>query len=56
MGILNMRDLLAYLSSLSSYLPAVLITVGVALLIACAVGCNCSPREEKDDLFHREVY
>jgi hypothetical protein len=28
----------------------------VAMLIGCAVGCVCSPCEEKDDLFHREVY
>ena len=56
MGSLNMHVLLAHLSSISSYLPAVLITLGVAILIGCAVGCVCSPCEEKDDLFHREVY
>jgi len=56
MGPLNMHELLAHLSSIGSYLPAVLITLGVAVLIGCAVGCVCSPCEEKDDLFHREVY
>lgn len=56
MGPLNMHELLAHLSSISSYLPAVLITLGVAVLIGCAVGCVCSPCEEKDDLFHRKVY
>ena len=56
MGFLNMHALVAYLSAVSSYLPAVLITFGVAMMIACAVSCNCSPGEDKDDLFHREVY
>lgn len=56
MGPLNMRDILAHLSEISSYLPAVLITLGVAVLVGCAVGCVCSPCEEKDELFHREVY
>lgn len=56
MEILNMHDLLAHLSTLSSYLPAILIMLGVATLVCCAVGCCCSPCEEKDDLFHREVY
>jgi hypothetical protein len=56
MGFLTMHDILAHLSQVSSYLPAVLITLGVATLIGCAIGCVCSPCEEKDDLFHREVY
>lgn len=56
MGPLNMHELLARLSQVSSYLPAVLITLGVATLVGCAVGCVCSPCEEKDDLFHRETY
>jgi hypothetical protein len=56
MGFLNMHELLARLSAVSSYLPAVLITLGVATLIGCAIGCICSPCEEKDDLFHREVF
>jgi hypothetical protein len=51
-----MHDVLAHLSEISSYLPAVLITLGVAILVGCAVGCVCSPCEEKDELFHREVY
>jgi small ligand-binding sensory domain FIST len=52
----KMHDVLYHLSQLSDYLPAVLVTIGVAVLIGCAVGCVCSPCEEKDDLFHREVY
>ena len=55
-GFLCMHELIAHLSELSSYLPAILITLGVAALVACAVGCHASPCEEKDDLFHREVY
>jgi hypothetical protein len=32
---------------------AVLVTVGVAVLLVCCLGCsNCGPRE-KDDLFSR---
>jgi hypothetical protein len=56
MWFLNMHELLAHLSELSSYLPAILITLGVAALVGCAVGCHCSSCEEKDELFHREVY
>lgn len=54
--LLDMHELIAHLAQLSSYLPAVLITLGVAALISCAVGCNASPCEEKDELFHREVF
>jgi len=50
-----MRELIIHLSHLSSYLPAILITLGVAALIACAVGCHSCPKE-KDNLFRREVY
>ena len=56
MGFLSMHELLAHVSQISSYLPAILITLGVTTLIGCAVGCVCSPCEDKDDLFHREVY
>lgn len=56
MGILNMHELLAHLSGWSSYFVAGIIMLGVATLVCAAVGCCCSPCEEKDDLFHREVY
>jgi hypothetical protein len=56
MRFLNMHDLVAHLSELSSYLPAILITLGVAALVSCAVGCSSAPCKEKDDLFRREVY
>lgn len=55
MGIPIAHEVLIHLSSLSGYLPAILITLGVAVLIGCAVGCICEPCEEKDDLFHNEV-
>lgn len=51
----NVHQILIYLSSLSGYLPAVLVTLAVAVLIGCAVGCACEPCEEKDDLFHHQV-
>jgi hypothetical protein len=52
----KMHALLAHLSHVSDYLPAILVTIGVAVLIGCAVGCVCTPCEEKDDIFHPEVY
>lgn len=35
---------------------AVVATAGIALVLGCALGCACSPRKEKDRLFHREVF
>jgi hypothetical protein len=55
MRIMNIHQILVYLSGLMGYLPAVLITLAVAVLIACAIGCMCEPCEENDDLFHHEV-
>jgi hypothetical protein len=55
MWITRVHDILFHLSNLSNYLPAILVTLGVAVLIGCAVGCVCEPCEEKDDLFHHEV-
>lgn len=51
----KMQEILVHLSHLSDYLPAILITLAVAVLILCAVGCICEPCEEKDDIFHHEV-
>lgn len=51
----SVHSILFHLSNLSSYVPAVLITLGIAVLIGCAVGCICEPCKEKDDLFHHEV-
>lgn len=55
MELAKAHQILIHLSSLSGYLPAILITLGVAVLIGCAVGCMCEPCDEKDDLFHHEV-
>lgn len=41
---------------LESYLPAILVTVGAALLLGCGVSALCSPCREKDDIFHRHVF
>jgi hypothetical protein len=35
---------------------ATLATLCAAMLIGCAVGCVCSPRKEKDQIFHRTVF
>jgi hypothetical protein len=32
---------------------AVLVTVGVAVLLVCCLGCSNCPHREKDDLFRR---
>jgi hypothetical protein len=32
---------------------AVLVTVGVALFLACCLGCSTCPSRDKDDLFRR---
>lgn len=45
-----------WLSQLEAYLPAILVTVGAALLLACGVSALCSPCREKDDIFHRHVF
>jgi hypothetical protein len=55
MWFLHMHDVLNHLAHWENLVPAVLVTVGVGLLIGCSVGCICSPCEEEDDLFHREV-
>jgi hypothetical protein len=52
---MSVHSILVHLSNLSSLLPAILLTLGIAVLIGCAVGCMCEPREDKDDLFHHEV-
>ena len=40
---------------LESYLPAVAIALGVALLLGCGVSAVCSPCREKDSFFHKQV-
>lgn len=51
----NVHEILVHLSNLSGYLPAILVTLAVAVLIGCAVECVCEPCKEDDDLFHHEV-
>jgi hypothetical protein len=45
-----------WFSQLEAYLPAILVTVGAALLLGCGVSALCSPCREKDDIFHRHVF
>ena len=45
-----------WLCGLESYLPAILVTVGAALLFGCGVSALCAPCREKDDIFHRHVF
>ncbi|MGH9587377.1 MAG: hypothetical protein ACRD3F_10525 [Acidobacteriaceae bacterium] len=51
----SVHEILVHLSNLSGFLPAILITLAVAVLIGCAVECLCEPCKEDDDLFHHEV-
>jgi hypothetical protein len=44
------------LAQLESYLPAILVTIGAALLVGCGVSALCAPCREKDDIFHRHVF
>jgi len=39
-----------------SHGPAILVTIGAALLMVCGIGAACSPCEEKDEVFHRQVF
>ena len=56
MWILHIEEAFRHLSNINSYLPAVVITVGAAVLVGCAASCVCSPCKEKDELFHRRVF
>ena len=44
-----------WLAGLEAYLPAVIITIGAALLFGCGVSALCSPCREKDDIFHKHA-
>jgi hypothetical protein len=56
MHFLNFHNLAHWLIQFESYGPAILVTIGAALLIACGIGATCSPCEEKDEVFHRQVF
>ena len=45
-----------WLYLLESSVPAVIITVGAALLLGCGVSALCSPCREKDQIFHKQVF
>jgi len=51
----KVHEILNHLSRVSDYLPAILVTIGAALLFGCGVSALCSPCREKDDIFHRHV-
>ena len=44
-----------FFAHLEAYLPAILVTIGAALLFGCGVSAMCSPCREKDDIFHRHA-
>jgi hypothetical protein len=47
-----MHSLIDWIAMNGSVL-AVLVTVGVAVLLVCCLGCSNCPHREKDDLFRR---
>jgi hypothetical protein len=47
-----MQSLLHWFATNGSLL-AVLVTVGVAVLLVCCLGCSDCPCREKDDIFRR---
>jgi hypothetical protein len=56
MDSMKLHALVIWLHHLESWAPAILVTLGLALLIGCAFGCTCTPNAKKDRLFHREVF
>lgn len=53
---LHLHQFIEWFTHFQSYWPAVLVTVGAALLMVCGIGAACSPCEEKDEVFHRQVF
>jgi hypothetical protein len=49
---LNMHNLIHWFATNGSVL-AVVVTVGVAVLLGCCMGCSSCPCREKDDIFRR---
>ena len=47
-----MHNLMHWLTTNGNML-AVIMTVGVAILLVCCLGCSNCPAREKDDLFRR---
>lgn len=54
MWFMHMQQLLSDLSHWGVWGPALLVTAGVGLLVGCSMGCLCSPKKDKDDLFRHE--
>jgi len=52
MGSLDMSSLYHWFAINGSVL-AVTVTIGVALLLVCCLGCSSCPKRDKDDLFSR---
>jgi heme/copper-type cytochrome/quinol oxidase subunit 2 len=48
----KMQSFLHWITT-NSTLLAILVTVGVAILLVCCMGCSNCPAREKDDLFRR---
>ena len=55
MWFLQWHELLLRIVHPQSYVAALVVTAGAALLIGCATSCACGPSEEKDDIFHSRV-
>jgi len=51
-GILDMHHLIHWFTA-NGIILAVLVTVGVAVLLVCCLGCSNCPNRDKDDLFRR---
>ena len=55
-SVFNFHTFARWFFEFEAYGPAILVTVGAALLMACGIGAACSPCEEKDEVFHRQVF
>ena len=56
MWFLHLHDVLRHIAQMNTHWAEALITCGAALLVGCAASCACSPRQEKDELFHKHVF
>lgn len=52
LGVLEMEHIIHWFATNASIL-AILVTVGVAVLLVCCLGCSNCPSRDKDDLFRR---
>jgi hypothetical protein len=56
MHAVHLHSLARWFFHFQSYGPAIVVTIGAALLMGCGIGAACSPCEEKDEVFHRQVF